>query len=269
MKKPNKAFVLVLDLESDHSGLLKEEYTILKDRGKIAALLDFLREEQVKLSVFVVGELLEKFPDIVRLFLDYGCEFHCHSYSHDPDAGDSEEEIRKSKQAFVAFFGREPLGYRTPLGKISSRGIRLLEQYGFKFDASLQPSYFPNPFKYLFAKRTIHRRKGTAIIEIPSTSLSPLRITFSLSYLKLLGYNNFRRILKISRIPDTILFGSHLHDFFTGPELIKQLPFFWRRIYSRNFAKGMEYLARTIADFKKRGCSFEYISTIYEAHKDM
>lgn len=262
--------MLVLDLESDHSGLLKDEYSIFQKPDRIRELLDSLKQERVKLSVFVVGEVLEKFPGIVKLFLNnYDCEFHCHSYSHNPKFPDSEAEIKKSRAAFIKFFGREPLGYRAPLGKISDQGIKSLEKHGFKFDVSIVPSYFPNPFKYLFRKKTIHLYKASHIIEIPSSSISPLRLTFALSYLKLLGYENFQKILKISRIPGIIVFGTHLHDFFSEPALIRKLPLFWRRIYSRNYDKGLDYLARVIKDFKDRGYTFKYISEIYEAHKDI
>lgn len=268
MKKNEKSFVVILDLESDHGGLLTEEYTIVQQQDKIRRLLDLCKKEGVKLTVFVVGQLLEKYPHIVRLFQDYDCEFHCHSYSHDAVKTDSEEEIRQCKEAYIAFFNRQPSGYRAPLGKISDRGIEDLEKCGFKFDASIFPSYFPNPLKYLFATQRPHRYKDSGIMEIPSTSLSPFRLTLSLSYMKLLGYRAFKCVMAVSKIPRLILYGTHLHDFFTDPALVKRLPPFWRFIYGRNHDKGMDYFLRTIQAFKKKGYTFRYISEIYEVYKD-
>lgn len=262
-----KAVAVTLDLESDHSGLLKDEYRIFNDRERIKELLEYFKKEGVKLSLFVVGELLEKYPEMVKLYTEYECEFHCHSYTHDPNAADSEEEITKSKAAFVKFFNKEPLGYRAPLGKISDRGIETLGKNGFVFDASIFPTYFPNPFKYIHKKKYIHNYNGSKMVEIPSTPISPLRLAFSLSYIKLLGYRAFQFLFNISRLPGSMVFVCHLHDCFTQAEQVKKLSYFWQRIYSRNRDKGLEYLARMIGELKDRGYSFCYISDLYKSYK--
>ncbi len=262
-----KIFAFTLDLESDHSGLLKDEYQILGNPDKIEKFLDFLVLRGVKLSVFVVGEVLEKFPHIIQIFKNHDCEFHCHSYSHTPAFPDSREEIQKSKECFSRVFNRPPDGYRAPLGKISRKGITLLEEMGFKFDSSIFPSYFPNPFKYLLKPRNPYYYDNSKILEIPLTSLSPLRITFSLSYIKLLSLKSYQKILKLSRLPRVINFSSHLHVFFTNPRLINQLPFIWQKIYKRNSAKGFDYMEEILKYLKEKGYHFGYISEIYRRYK--
>mgnify|MGYP001825482165 CR=1 FL=1 len=204
MNASRRLFCMTLDLEADFSGALQDEYGLFLRPEWIAQLLDLLQEKGVKLSVFVVGELLEKFPDVISLFERNGAEFHCHSYSHDPAATDSEDEIRQCRDAHMRRFGAPPLGYRAPDGKISPAGIRNLEKHGFRFDSSIFPSYYPNPFKYLFRRASIHRIKGTGMVEIPNTPVSPLRIMLSLSYIKLLGRRAYFALLRRSRLPGRV-----------------------------------------------------------------
>jgi peptidoglycan/xylan/chitin deacetylase (PgdA/CDA1 family) len=261
MKK--KQFAFTLDLEAAVSGVLEREYTLFESPETIRQLLDLLREEDVKATIFVVGEIFERYPEIVRLFQEYDCEFHGHSYSHDPACPDSEEEVKKVKELFVEYFGYEPQGYRAPQGKISEAGIEALTKHGYKFDSSVVPSYYPNPFKYLFKNRQIHRHKGFDLVEIPLTSISPFRLTLSISYVKLLGYGVYKALWKLFRLPPVIVFCSHLHDFFLSDDEMTKLPPFWKMIYSRNRGRGLELLRRVIVEFKARGYEFVPMSEIY------
>lgn len=256
-------FALTLDLESAVSGVLSREYDIFQNPAPIEELLAWLRQEGVKPSVFVVGEIFETYPRIIGLFEKYGCEFHCHSYSHDPAAADSEEEIVRVKALYTDFFKREPLGYRAPQGRITHQGIKSLEKHGFKFDSSLVPSYYPNPLKYLFKNRRVHRCKDSNIVEIPLTSISPFRLSFGISYIKLLGLSTYRFLLNVFKIPDTVVFCCHLHDFFLTEAAFDRLPRFWKIIYGRSRHRGITFLKKIIDDFKQRGYAFVWMSDIY------
>jgi hypothetical protein len=268
MTDRKRSFAMTLDLEMDFSGALEDEDRILLSPDHITRLLELLKAEDVKLSVFVVGRLLEKYGDAIELFQRYGCEFHCHSFSHQSYQSNSEEEIRACRDTFAAFFQKPPIGYRAPDGRINAEGIRNLEKYGFKFDSSYFPSYYPNPAKYMFKTRKAHRLKDTRLMELPNTSFSPLRIMLSISYVKLLGMKNFKRLLAISRLPEMVVFGSHLHDFFADEEMLARLPRVWRIIYSRNAEQGLEYLAETLRYFRARDYRFEYMSDIFQQYRE-
>ncbi len=272
MTSEKRAFALTLDLEKDFSGALVDADKILRSHPHITQLLELLQAEEVKLSVFVVGELLEAYSDVIGLFQHYDCEFHCHSFSHQSPHSNSEEDVSRCRDAFIDHFQSAPLGYRAPDGRINSEGIQNLEKYGFKFDSSFFPSYYPNPAKYLFKTRKPHRLKGTQLLELPNTSFSPLRIMLSISYVKMLGMAGFRRLLRVSSLPEVVVFGSHLHDFFADKEMLQQLPRVWKLIYSRNAEKGLKYLTDTLRYFRDKGYRFEYmseISTRYRAKLDL
>lgn len=268
MRDEKKQFAMTLDLEADFSGALQDEYALLGQPERVENMLCCLQERDVKLSVFVVGKLLDKFPQIIRLFEQYGAEFHGHSFSHDPNATDSEEEIQLCRDIFVRYFGKPPLGYRAPDGRITPQGIKNLEKAGYKFDASIFPSYYPNPFKYLFRKSRVHVYPDSGMIEIPNTPVSPLRIMLSLSYVKLLGAGAFFRLLRWSRLPKTVVFGSHLHDFFVETSALARMPRFWRWIYGRNRDQGLTYLEKTLDFFLYQDYTFVYMSQIYQGFVD-
>ncbi len=259
-----KLFVFTMDLEADYSGVVNQ-YEIFKEFDRIEEVLATLNSLDVKITAFTVGKIFELFPDVIRIFEKYNCEFEPHSYSHNFNNSDSELEIENSKKAYFDYFKRYPIGYRAPRGKITAPGIRHLEKHGFLYDSSIFPSYFPNPFRYFFSNKRIHYFDDSKIMEIPVTPVSPLRLTLSVSYLKLLGINFFMR----TSLPDFICFDSHLHDFIHNETSFNKLPSIWKFIYSRNKLCGIEYCRRFLERVKQEGYQFCYMSEIYNLHKKM
>ncbi|MBI4698624.1 MAG: polysaccharide deacetylase family protein [Nitrospirae bacterium] len=256
-----KLFAFTIDLEADYGGVVNQ-YEIFKDPEKIEEVLSTLHSIDVKITVFTVGEIFELFPGIIKIFEKYDCEFEVHSYSHNLNCPDSEIEIEKSRGAYFNYFNRYPAGYRAPQGRISFQGIKLLEKHGFLYDSSIFPSYFPNPFRYLFHNKQIHFHSDFKILEIPLTSVSPFRLTLSISYIKLLGI----RLFKKPALPEVICFDSHLHDFIHNEKSFGQLPLFWKMIYSRNKFMGMNYCKTFLEQVKREGYRFCYMSEIYNLH---
>lgn len=203
------------------------------------------------------------FPDVVKVFEKYNCEFEPHSYSHDFGSPDSESEIIKAKEAYMAYFRKPPKGYRAPRGKISASGIKSLEKHGFLYDSSIFPSYFPNPFKYLLTNRNAHYYNDSEVMEIPFTSLSPLRFSLSISYIKLLGISFYKKL----SLPDVVCFGSHLHDFIINEESFDKLSLIWKLIYTRNKFRGTDLCIKYVEHIKQKGYKFCHMSELYTLHK--
>lgn len=257
-----KLFAFTIDLEADYAGLVGN-YEIFKDLDNIEKILLAFKSLDVKITIFTVGEIFDLFPHVIKLFEKYNCEFEAHSYSHNFDTPDSETEIEKARSAYLNYFNRNPVGYRAPRGKISDAGITFLEKYGFSYDSSIFPSYFPDPFKYLFSKKEVHYYKDSNIMEIPFTSLSPFRFPLSISYIKLIGLNFYKKL----SLPNVLCFGSHLHDFIISEESYKKLPSIWKFIYSRNKYNGIDLCMNFLNHIKGKDYKFCYVSEIYESHK--
>jgi hypothetical protein len=261
-----KQFAFTLDLETDYAGYM-DSAEIFEQPDRIEELLSALSSLDVKITVFTVGNLFELYPNIIRLFEKYNCEFEAHSYSHDFSRPDTEQEIIRSREAYYNYFKRYPIGYRSPRGLISPQGIKMLDKHGFLYDSSIFPSYFPNPFRYLFSKQHIHYHDGTKIMEIPFTSVSLLRLTLSISYIKLFGVEFFIWLSRFFGFPDVICFDSHLHDFIHIPKSYNKLSLFWQILYRRNMNSGTEQCLKFLKHAKEMGYEFCYMSEIYEKNK--
>lgn len=261
-----KLFAFTLDLEAEHAGIV-DQYEIFKDPSHIEYFLSAMRAIGVRITVFTVGEIFELYPDVIKIFKKYDCEFEAHSYSHSVVNSDSEDEIEKSKSAYFQYFGKYPMGYRAPQGRISSSGIKALEKRGFLYDSSVFPSYYPNPFKYLFSERQIHYYEDSNIVEIPITSITPFRLTLSISYIKLFGIDFMIRLCRMFKLPDIICFNSHLHDFIVKESSYNQLPPFWKFVFGRNKYRGLDYCVQFLEYIKEQGYRFCYMSEIYELYK--
>ncbi len=263
------SFAFTLDLESDYASLLPDVRSrILENPARVREVLGALGGEGIRGTAFVVGQVIESYPRIIDAFLEHKWEFELHSYSHDTSKPDAADELAKGRAAFVRRFGREPIGYRAPQGRISREGIARLVDAGFSYDASTFPSYFPNPFRYLAMPRDPHFWEVDAtrrLLEIPFTSITPFRFTLSTSYIKLLGPGFYRFAARRFGLPGVICFDSHLHDFIVEEDSYRELPPFWRFIYGRNKHRGLEVTTGLLDLVRREGYEFRYLSEVAAA----
>lgn len=246
---------ITLDLEPDHASFASgpEQYSGW-ETSRIKSLLSVLRKYQVPLTIFVVAGSLSKKPEVINLFKKHKAEFHLHSFSHSIKEPDSEKEIKKGKEAFVKFFGKSPLGYRAPVGKISKKGWKKLADKGFYFDASIFPTFWPNPKNITLPIKPFKLREER-IWEIPFSVVSRLRIPLTLSYMKLMGWKIFKIILERCQLLDTLVFGCHLHDFWRLPAY-KNLSPLWKLVYVRNPNRGLYILEQFLKFLRNKNYNF-------------
>ena len=111
----------------------------------IPLILDMLRDFEVSGTFFVVGELAQKFPDILRMIRDEGHEVSFHSWSDVPLWAQNEDSFRDDLRKFLRLYP-SCMGYRAPffsLDKRSSWALKVLEDEGFKYDSSIFPARTP------------------------------------------------------------------------------------------------------------------------------
>jgi len=250
---------ITLDLEADHAGYAPEAYDTWQ-KSKIEKLFHLLEKHGVRLTIFVSANTLEKRPEIIKLFIRDDWEFHLHSFSHNLKNPDSQEEILRGKKAFKSFFGKPPLGYRAPGGRISKKGWRRLEKQGFLFSASIIPSFWPKPNYFFFPNRPF-KPLGYKLLEVPFSTISPLRLVISLSWIKLFGWNFYRFLFKFFPLPKILVFGLHLHDLQITPSY-RQLAPFWKLIYSRNQKSGLAILDKFLSLITNKGYRFSLMRTV-------
>ncbi|KAF4994713.1 hypothetical protein FGRMN_5602 [Fusarium graminum] len=93
-------------------------------------------------SWFIPGHSMESYPKQTEAIVASGAECGLHGYSHESGYSLSEQQERDVllkciELATSVCQGKKPVGYRAPLYEIKESTVRLLEEYGFLYDASL------------------------------------------------------------------------------------------------------------------------------------
>jgi len=267
----SKGICLTLDLEQDYGDLLDKP--VYNGLTYIPDLVSRLKDSHVPLTIFVQGSLLENFPNAIERLCKLDVEFELHSYSHLKYKNtNTQYEVVSGKKAYIKYFGKNPKGYRFPSGIFNHNDYAILAMNGFQFDSSVFPSVRPGAFNNLNMPIKPYYLVEHKIVELPFTVFSRfVRIPIALSYIKLLGWP-YLELLKLSPLPNVIIFNFHMHDLFTLPTAsnlnIKESSLLNRNIYKRIYQQkrndGFVLLERVIAMFQARKYDFMKLEAIYD-----
>ncbi len=155
MKKNNK-LTLTFDLDFWHSGQFLKKY-LPKDKNLLEdfveeptlPLLDLLEKYNQKATFFVLGQIAQKYPQLIKKISQGGHEIASHGYSHrilkQLGSDDFEKEILKTNQIIEENINQRPIGFRAPnfsLNRKTNWAFKILEKHGFKYDSSIHPLTF-------------------------------------------------------------------------------------------------------------------------------
>ena len=109
-------------------------------------LLDRLAERELKATFFVIGQIAEHSPKLVRAIQQAGHEVASHGWDHQRlhrlTPAMFRKDVRQSKNALEHVTGTPVLGYRAPtfsLMKETAWAIDVLAEEGFRYDSSIYP----------------------------------------------------------------------------------------------------------------------------------
>ena len=124
--------------------VLKNETKSFEIVKGIDKILEFLRKHDTYATFFMVGEILEKFPDILDKILENGHEVGFHTMYHSRlDSDNFQEKFAKELEDFAILTNNKSKGFRAPtfsLNEKSSWVIDILEKYGYLYDSSIVPT---------------------------------------------------------------------------------------------------------------------------------
>ncbi len=139
----------------------KHEPTVTKGLDKI---LELLRKSDTKATFFVVGELLELFPNMIDRILENENEIAFHTMYHERlDDMKGKEQFDEEIKKFSELTSNRSVGFRAPtfsLNKKTSWMIDSLIQNNYIYDSSVVPA-------------------KTSMYGIPDAQTSPYKITSS------------------------------------------------------------------------------------------
>jgi peptidoglycan/xylan/chitin deacetylase (PgdA/CDA1 family) len=196
----------------------------------VPRFLSFLRERELAITVFVVGQdaALEKNSQALASITAAGHEVGNHSFHHEPWLhlyGDQQlrEEIGAAERAIEQACSMKPVGFRGPGFSFSPALLTTLADAGYEYDASTFPTFIgPLARMYYFFKSSLSRAEkqqrhrlfgsvaeglrplrpywwtcgGRRLLEIPVTTMPLARAPIHVSYL--LYLRTFSRRLALS-----------------------------------------------------------------------
>ena len=119
----------------------EKPFKVVKGFDKI---LEFLRKHDTYATFFMVGEILEKFPDMLDKILENGHEIGFHTMYHSRlDSDNFQEKFSKELDYFTKLTNNKSKGFRAPtfsLNEKSAWAIDTLEQHGYVYDSSIVPA---------------------------------------------------------------------------------------------------------------------------------
>ena len=147
--------ILSFDVEEHHRIEAASHLSIPADSRQMYAsrmetstrqLLDLLARAEVKATFFVVGEIAESHPRLVRDIADAGHEIGSHSWVHRRihhfDSVSFRDDLLKSKEALEQASGTPVVGFRAPTFSVVRQTgwvIDVLAECGFEYDSSIFP----------------------------------------------------------------------------------------------------------------------------------
>ncbi|MEL6671873.1 MAG: polysaccharide deacetylase family protein [Bacteroidota bacterium] len=219
---PTRHLYLTLDFEED-LGTANPGSTFYC-HAHSADFVRFVREKDLRVTLFVTGEILATQPQLLEPYLPHPqhFRFELHAYNHrvafdGPQA--RLENMQQGFEAYQAWFGHLPSFYRAPNGMLSRLEFTWLLEQGIKGDCSMFPTRFPGRFDWRHIPREPFAIAGHDFVELPYAVSRFGQVPISLSYHQLLGRRTMRLLQQGKQMPE-LIFGFHLHDLF--PEAWKQ-----------------------------------------------
>jgi len=192
-------------------------------------VLDWMDEQHITATVFVVGEIAERHPELVRAVADRGHEIGLHNWQHiqltaqEPKA--FRAGIRKGKALLEEVSGTEVIGFRAPTGSLtpeSAWAIDILKEEGYRYSSSVCPGRNPincfigapiYPFTYT---------NGLAEFPAPVAGFRLFNIPYlGGTYIRVLPSFLLRTIFRFAPRREGAVLYCHPYDFDT------EEPFWW------------------------------------------
>jgi peptidoglycan-N-acetylglucosamine deacetylase len=149
----NSSNILTVDVEDWYQGIsryVEVPNPTSRIIDAIGSTIKLLKENNAKATFFVLGEVAERFPEVVESIVSEGHEVGCHSYRHrhllELDPPTFKKDLDKATAILEKITGEPIVSFRAPLFSITKSTLWALEvigKRGYLYDSSIVPSFHP------------------------------------------------------------------------------------------------------------------------------
>jgi polysaccharide deacetylase family protein (PEP-CTERM system associated) len=148
--------------------------------------MSWLKKKGSLCTFFVVGDVAEAYPELIREIADAGHEIGCHTSRHIPIERQAREEFKKDLEANIDALRRAGVpavaGFRAPMFTLTAStawAYGVLSELGFAYSSSVLPA--KNPFACWPEFGPDPRRVAEGIWELPMSvaKFGPLTVPFA------------------------------------------------------------------------------------------
>lgn len=174
--------LVTVDLESEW-----EQGTTRAVDQHLGPLLDAFAARGVRATFFVTAELIEKRPGLVAAIPEPH-ELASHGATHRPlhrlPPAEVRDELRRGREAVLAL-GRDCRGFRAPYFSMTPPVLAEVAAAGYSYDSSWASFALHIGYANLLRSKRPVRLEPPGLVELPVPDVTPARIPFGLSYLRL------------------------------------------------------------------------------------
>lgn len=178
---------LSVDVE-DYWAILQRDWLNVPDAKPAEAVvrntrwfLETFNKFNVKATFFILGEIAQSFPQLIKEISNEKHEIAVHGFYHRQifklTREDFKKEISDAKKLLEELSGQIVLGHRAPafsINKDTQWALEVLAELGFKYDSSISPMQGKR-YGWPGFKKEIHKislTNGQSIIEVPMSTIS-------------------------------------------------------------------------------------------------
>jgi len=255
-----KTFLFSVDLEEFVAADRRQAFRRTPLEKLTETYLEFLRRHAMKATFFVVGEIAEKFPVVIRAIAAEGHELGCHTHIHwtlDRHTPQSlREDLLRNREAVEAASHQPLRGFRAPVLSLAERtrwAYEVLAQTGFTYSSSVLPARNPLHGWQGFGPQI---RRVDGILELPITTAPFLGCEMPIAagtYFRCLPFSMIRRAFHRLSAQGRALVGYfHPYDLDTAQEYVMNEGVRGSRLMNRllyfNRARTLSRLDAIVAD---------------------
>jgi len=146
--------ILTIDVEeifhAEYARNSRKNENVFRTSRNMPLIFRLLDEYDVRATFFVVGEVAERCPRILREIACRGHEVAFHSYDHKPlwekTSDQLEREIDEFNSLLMSVVGERCKGFRAPSFSLNNKtkwAMKILEKTGISYDSSIFPAWTP------------------------------------------------------------------------------------------------------------------------------